>query len=182
MIHHIIQVSRGGDARLFAPTNLLPEAALHVLGKVVDVILGLAEGNRKHELPLRRGVEPEGRKFQSNNLTGVDEVDDSAAVYGVSGQSVRMPCENTGGLPVLDAGNHIVEDRTARLFRCLAFHELTDNFQMFFYGKLAEFGQLRFDAQNLAVWFVGRFTGVEEEGHGSIITEQIVYTIATDYT
>ncbi|OGR78344.1 MAG: hypothetical protein A2X32_02300 [Elusimicrobia bacterium GWC2_64_44] len=105
----VVYIAERSAAGPGAVAQFLPEAAVNVLRKIINVVFALAESDRKHELPLRRGVEPEGRELQGRYLADVHQVDNAPAVYGVAGQPVRVPGHYTLGRALLHLGYHVVE-------------------------------------------------------------------------
>ncbi|OGS08026.1 MAG: hypothetical protein A2270_02985 [Elusimicrobia bacterium RIFOXYA12_FULL_51_18] len=138
----------------------MPEAAVHVLRKVINVVFALAKSDRKHELPLRRGVEPECRGLQGRYLADVHKVDKPPAVYGVAGQPVRVPSHYALGRALLHLGYHVVEQLAARLLGGFAFNELADYGQTVLLGVVPQFSELRLYGQDLPVRLIGGLASV----------------------
>ena len=167
-----IQITHRGLVGVLAPAQLLPDAALYVLGQIVHVVFRLPKGNVQHELALGRVLKPERGELQSQELAGVHGIDDPATVNRVAGQSVGMPGQNPLSLAALKVRHHLVENLPAGRLGRHGFDELADDVQAFFLGELPQFGQLRLDGQHLPVVFVGRFAGIDKHSH---VTHDISY-------
>jgi len=72
---------------------------------------------------LRVVLEPERGEFERVEFLLVEEVDDAAAVDGVSCQSVGMPGDDAGGFAGFDAAEHFVENGSAGAFGGFALDE-----------------------------------------------------------
>src|SRR5947209_3161143 len=87
-----------------------------VFAQAVNVILGIPEDDREHELALGVILKAEGRKPKVFELLGIEEVDDAPAVDGISCKPIRMPGDDALGFSCCNALKHRIEYRTARRF------------------------------------------------------------------
>ncbi|MCL4359948.1 hypothetical protein M1555_01680 [Patescibacteria group bacterium] len=97
MCFEVIQIPKWCIMRPHSVSQFLPDAALHIFRKVIDVILRLAERDRQHKFPLWCVIKPKRRKLEPCELTCVDKVDNPTAVYRIACKPIRMPCDNTRG-------------------------------------------------------------------------------------
>jgi len=138
-----IQITDRRLAGKFPATAFLPLAAPDILGKIVDVIFRLPEGDGQHELSLRRIVEPERGEFQGTELVTIELVNNATTIDGIPGQPVGMPGQKTRCGTFLHFGKHLVKHRTPRLLGRLRFDELLGNGKTFLGGifpKLIKLG------------------------------------------
>src|SRR3990167_4957302 len=74
-----------------------------------------------------------------------------------------MPRHNSIGFPFFNKREHLIKDRSSRLFRRLRLDESTHNLQMLSLCKFFQLMYLCLDRQNLPVRLVCRFSRVEKE-------------------
>ncbi|MEK7591510.1 MAG: hypothetical protein AAB489_04885 [Patescibacteria group bacterium] len=132
----VVDIPKRGRPRPLASAHFFAHAALHVLGKVVHIVLGLTERDIEHELPLWRWLKPEGRELQSFEFAGVQEVNDLSSIHAVSGEPVRVPCENAVGSSFFDNFQHSGELGSPGLFCGFGLAERGDDFRLFVCGIL----------------------------------------------
>ncbi|OGR63609.1 MAG: hypothetical protein A2X31_05355 [Elusimicrobia bacterium GWB2_63_22] len=140
-------------------------AALYVFREVVHVILGLAEGDRQHELTLWRRVKPERGKLQFQNLACVHQIDQFSAVNTIPREAVRVPGHYAVGRALLKASDHLVEYGAARLLGGFAFDELAGYGETVLFSVVAEFSELRLYGKDLPVRLVRGLARVKEIPH-----------------
>ncbi|MFH0851327.1 MAG: hypothetical protein V1876_01105 [Candidatus Peregrinibacteria bacterium] len=168
----IVDVSQRGRPRPLATAHLLAHPALHVLGKVIHVVLGLAESDIQHEFPLRCRLKPEGRELQSFEFAGVQKMHDLSSVHAVPGEPVGMPCENAVCLSPFHHFQHSGELGSPGLFCGFGLAERGDDFQLFFCGVFTQLAELRVDRENLTVILFCGFAAVDDDFHGSRVSEK----------
>ncbi|MFA5928189.1 MAG: hypothetical protein WC838_02675 [Candidatus Margulisiibacteriota bacterium] len=142
----IVIVAKQGHPRPFAPAKFLTQTALNVFGQIINVVFGLAENDVQHKLTLGRVIKAIGREIQVVDQAFIDQVDNFAAVNGVTGQPVRMPGNNAFCFAFFYSGYHFVEYRPAWLLGGPGFSKFLDDDRVcIFSGKVPQFSQLGFN-------------------------------------
>src|SRR3989339_1417188 len=168
----VVDVSKRCRPRPLASAHFLAHAAFHILGKVVHVVLGLAESNVEHKFPLRSRLKPESGKLQRFELAGVQKMNNPPPVYRVPGESVGMPCENSVCSSFLYNFQHSGELGSPGLFCGFGLAERGDDFQLFFCGILLQLSELRVNREYLAIILFCRFATVSNDFHGRRVPEK----------
>src|SRR3989339_813762 len=168
----VVDVSKRCRPRPLASAHFLAHAAFHILGKVVHVVLGLAESNVEHKFPLRSRLKPESGKLQRFELAGVQKMNNPPPVYRVPGESVGMPCENSVCSSFLYNFQHSGELGSPGLFCGFGLAERGDDFQLFFCGVFAQLTKLRINRENLAIILFCGFAAVHDDFHGRRVSEK----------
>ena len=171
----LVEIAERSFAGKHAVPYLLPDAAQDILAEVVAVILGLPEGDREHEFPLRRGFKPKRREFERHDLYGINKVDDLSAVYRIASQPVGMPRNDAGGDPFLYLVYHLVEDRAAGFLRTLALGVFPNYMNIILTRERAKLSKLGFDRQYLTFLLFGGFAGIEEKVDHNSIDVNVIY-------
>ncbi|HEY4493513.1 MAG TPA: hypothetical protein VJB98_02750 [Candidatus Paceibacterota bacterium] len=92
-----------------------------------------------------RGIKPERRELQSNNLGSITKVNHATTVNGVTSKTVWMPRHNSTGFTFFNLREHSIKYGTAGFFRGLGFDKRLDHLKMLSLGKFLQFGDLRFN-------------------------------------
>ena len=165
----IVLVSNRREARIFAPSHLLTQAALGVFRKRIHIVFAESEFAMEHELSLGRVLKPGAGEFERLQRSRIEEVNNPPAVHAIARQAVGMPRENSLRFAGLDPPQHGVENRPAGCFGGLLLHKLLNDVYALPGGKLAQFIQLRVNREDLLVLDVGGFTSIKKEVfHGSV--------------
>ncbi|HEY4477080.1 MAG TPA: hypothetical protein VJB56_00455 [Candidatus Paceibacterota bacterium] len=160
---HIVDIANRRNARIFSASHFLAQTTLRVFGKRIHIVFALPKCDIQHKFSLRRWFKPELRKFQRRNMPAINEINNLATINRIARQSIGMPSQNSVHLAMFKFFQHFAEYRTARNFGRLFFHKLLNNGEIILLGKGAQFCDLRFNTQNLFIFHIGRFAGVEEK-------------------
>lgn len=170
----VVQVSHRSGSWVLAALGLLMEAALGVGGEVEDVLVRHAELDGHGDdilagdVALFRGADVPYRP-------DLEKPADRSLVHRIAGQPVEFPAKDAGSLALLDAANHLVENRATRSFGGLLLDELGNDAQPLVPGEGAHDSKLVINRADLLVFDVGRFSGIEEVlRHSWIISQRIV--------
>ena len=117
---------------------------------------------------------------QRSKLSGIEQVDDAAAIESVAGQSVRVPSEYTPRLPPFNPIDHRIEDWAARPFCGLFLNQFVNDVEPLAACQFPEFGDLIIDASDLPREVVGRLPSVDKKAVVGIVNH--VATLARNLT
>jgi len=102
------------------------------------------------------------RETQIKQLAAIEEVEYLASVQCVPRQSIRMPREDAGSLPVSDAPQHLVEYRTAWVLGTLRLLKFSNDVEVVPLGMPFQLLNLGLNRHGLTVFFLGRFATVDK--------------------
>ncbi|MFA6588705.1 MAG: hypothetical protein WCT08_06640 [Patescibacteria group bacterium] len=95
----------------------------------------MSKSDIQHEFPLRRVLKPKRGEFQILDFIPIGQVNDLSAVYGISGQPIRMPGDDAIGFALFYSLQHFIEDFPSGFFGSFCLAERGDDFKFFFGGK-----------------------------------------------
>lgn len=123
-------------------------------------MFALRERNVEHELPLRRILKPKRRKFERLESAGVDEVDDSPSIDGISSEAIWMPGKDTLCFSAFDPRDYVVKNRPTWNFGRSRLDKFLDNCEPLSFGGEAKLEELSLDRKHLLFFAVCRFASV----------------------
>src|SRR3989344_5919725 len=97
----IIFLSKWGETGPDTFAKFCSMPTLNILGKIINIVFALPKGNVQHEFSLRSILEPVGWKFQILYLSCVQKIDNLSSVYGISGETIRIPRKYPVRFPAL---------------------------------------------------------------------------------
>ncbi|OHA21174.1 MAG: hypothetical protein A2W52_04105 [Candidatus Taylorbacteria bacterium RIFCSPHIGHO2_02_49_25] len=105
----------------------MAQSSFRILGKRIHIVFALPKGDIEHELALRGVFAPKGRKLQARKFFAVQEEDKQSSVHRIARQSVRVPCQNSVRIALLNTLCHFAKYRSARNFGGLLLDKLLNN-------------------------------------------------------
>src|SRR6266487_1482345 len=99
-------LTEGSDCAIDLHSDRLRASAVaHVLAQAVHVVLRIAECDRKHEFPLRVIFEREACETEIVENLAIKKIYDPPTIYGIAGQTIRMPSDHSVSLAALCVGH-----------------------------------------------------------------------------
>ena len=146
--------------------DLCTVSSTDILGEAVDVVFRETEEHGKHQLALRVVFEGVSGKAKVLDLAGIKQMNNAAAIDGISGKAVWVPADDAAGLAPLDPTEHLVEDGAARILGALRLLIGVHDVEVGRAGHEPRgLRQLRFEREHLTFLGVGGFAAVDEIVH-----------------
>src|SRR3989338_9172738 len=69
-------------------------SAFYILCEIINIVFALSKGNVQHKFSLWSIFKPVGWKFQVLNFSCVQQINDLASIYAISGETIRLSMLN----------------------------------------------------------------------------------------
>ncbi|HVT89801.1 MAG TPA: hypothetical protein VHD56_13175 [Tepidisphaeraceae bacterium] len=151
-------------------------ATANVFGKVVHVILTLAEHNGKHELAGWSWLKDKGRKLKIGNLAGVHKINNPPSIHAIASKAIGMPRKDSVRITAFNAIKHVIKHWTPWNFGSLLLRKDFDDGDGMAIRHFVQLSNLIGNAANLPRFIVGGFACIDEEsfafGHADTVARE----------
>src|SRR3990167_4839492 len=127
----IVHITVRSFCKPLATAKFLAKPTLYIFNEIIRKILALSERHLQHELPLRSWLKPKLRKAQRSNSVDVHKVNNFTAINRISGETIRVPSEDSICFASLYRIHHLSKHVSPRLLCALRFLKFAENFKIF---------------------------------------------------